>query len=134
MDWCYNTTITGQFGDQKYLEDMIRLFKDVGTIDAPGVNVAPWNDAKFTIKVKRENLYIDAYRLIAYHYCGFRICDKNSCAFMFGNKLIPVIHIPYMKAIKSAISKVQTIDPAFDGCFSQECDREKYQVFDLDMR
>ncbi|MGE5677301.1 MAG: hypothetical protein ACM3ZR_04510, partial [Pseudomonadota bacterium] len=117
IKWCYNTTVTGQFGDQKYLEDMYKLFQGVSPVTIPGINVAPWNDAKYEIHLRDNTIYINDNPLILYHYCGFRLVDKASCVFMFGNVHRPVIHDPYMREIKAAISKTESIEPYFDGCF-----------------
>ncbi len=133
LKWCFNTTITGQFGDQKYLEDLLILFGDVCPITIPGVNIAPWNDAKYNINSKDGILYVDENPLILYHYCGFRLIEKNTCVFMFGNTLNPIIHNPYMKAIKLAVNHIQSIDPCFDGCFIEESKSGKSQAFSLDI-
>lgn len=133
INWCYNTTVTGQFGDQKYLEDIFILFKTVCPISVPGVNIAPWNDEKYNINLRENQLYIDDNPLILYHYCGFRLIDKNSCVFMFGNTHKPIIHAPYMKAIKHAVRLVDSIDPGFDGCYIEESNSGKFTAFSLDM-
>ena len=133
IKWCYNTTVTGQFGDQKYLEDIYTLFNNVCPITVPGVNIAPWNDAKYNISIRESKLYINDSPLVLYHYCGFRLVDKDSCVFMFGNTHKPIIHNPYMKAIKRAVRKVYSIDPGFDGCFIEESNAGKFMTFSLNM-
>jgi len=131
IGWCYDTTVTGQFGDQKYLEQMYELFNDVSIIEVPGVNIGPWNDADKKIYRLRGKLHIDDHPLVLYHYCGFRIYDKNSCAFTFGNLCNPVIHSPYMQAVRKAIMQVQAVAPDFDGCFPEKNTLEKYNIYNL---
>lgn len=131
VNWCYNTTETGQFGDQKYLDQMFNRFISVSIIEVPGVNIAPWNDEKYKITIKKGIHYIDNDRLILYHYCGFRINDKNSCVFMYGNKYFPIIHNPYMDAIRNAIEFIDTIDSSFDGSFIEENNVGRFKVFSL---
>jgi len=132
VDWCYNTTVTGQFGDQKYLELMYEYFKDdIYIIETSGVNIAPWNEGKKNFTGRREKLYIGDSPLILYHYCGFRICSKTSCIFMFGNTYKPLIHNPYMQAVKKAILQVQGVDPCFDGCFSEKDTIEKFNRYSI---
>lgn len=133
IKWCYNTTVTGQFGDQKYLEDMFLLFEGVSPITMPGVNIAPWNDEKYNMNLREGMLYINDSPLVLYHYCGFRLTDKSSCVFMFGNTHKPIIHNPYMKAVKAAVKLVESIDPGFDGCYIDESNVGKFQTFSLDM-
>jgi hypothetical protein len=131
LSWCYNTTETGQFGDQKYLEQMFKRFIDVSYFDVPGVNIAPWNDEKYKMKIKKGLLYVNDDRLILYHYCGFRIHDKHSCVFMYGDKYLPIIHNVYMEAIKHAIEFIECIDPSFDGSFIEESNNGRFKVFSL---
>jgi hypothetical protein len=131
IKWCYNTTETGQFGDQKYLDQMYNRFIDVRPISVPGVNIAPWNDEKYKISLKKGKLYVDKDRLILYHYCGFRVNDKNSCVFMYGDKYFPLIHNPYMEAIKNAITLVDNIDPSFDGSFIEKSNAGRFKIFSL---
>lgn len=131
VKWCYNTTETGQFGDQKYLEQMHERYNEVLPIAVAGVNIAPWNDEKYRIYIKEGNLFINNDRLILYHYCGFRVVDKNSCVFMYGNKYSPIIHNPYMESIKDAILLVETIDSEFDGSFIEKCNEGKFKIFSL---
>lgn len=131
IKWCYNTTETGQFGDQKYLEQIHERFNEVQPINVTGVNIAPWNDQKYIIYKKDGNLYINNARLILYHYCGFRVVDKNSCIFMYGNKCIPLIHHPYMKAIKKAIHLVESIDKEFDIRSFEKIDVGQFNIFSL---
>jgi len=134
IKWCYNTTETGQFGDQKYLEEMPERFNDVRPIDVAGVNIAPWNDEKYKICIKKGKLFINEDRLILYHYCGFRVIDKNSCVFMYGNKYFPPIHNPYMESIKNAILLVESIDREFDGSFIEKCNEGRFNIYSLTVR
>ena len=133
INWCYNTTVTGQFGDQKYLEDIFILFKPVCPVTVPGVNIAPWNEEKYYMNLRENRLYIDDNPLVLYHYCGFRLIDKTSCAFMFGNTHKPIIHNPYMKAVKAAIMLIQAIEPDFDGCNLEANNAGKFTAFPLDI-
>ena len=133
LKWCLNTTVTGQFGDQKYLNEMTKLFEEVCAIKVPGVNIAPWNDEKVKYNIVNEKLYIDDHPLILYHYCGFRVHDKNSCILMFGDQCSPIIHHPYMKEIKNSILLVDKIDPNFNGNSIEERNEGKFRIFTLDV-
>ena len=133
LKWCFNTTVTGQFGDQKYLNEMIELFKEVCIINVPGVNIAPWNDEKYEYKMVNEKLFINDNPLILYHYCGFRVHDKTSCILMFGDECSPIIHHPYMKAIKESILFVEGIDSNFNGKFIEKRNEGKFKIFSLNV-
>jgi hypothetical protein len=132
LEWCGNTTVTGQFGDQKYLEEMYIRFQNVTAVEIPGVNTAPWNDAGKKATSIRGKIYIDGFPLILYHFCGFRLRSKHTCIFMFGNIYKPIIHKPYMKAVKSAIQLVDKIEPNFAGLCDEEVNINRFNIFSLD--
>ena len=43
IEWCYAHFEEGKYGDQKYLEDFPRLFKNVHIIENRGAGIAAWN-------------------------------------------------------------------------------------------
>ena len=134
MGWCFNTTATGQFGDQKYLENMYRKFHDVKIISTHGVNIAPWNDGQYKFTMKKGKLYIDEKPLILYHYSGFRICDKYTCIFMFGDRYQPLLHNIYIEAVREAIEFVDRLEEHFDGSFLEEQHKDRFKTFSMIIR
>jgi hypothetical protein len=132
IDWCYDVADNGKFGDQKYLESMPRLFEGIYSITTPGVNIAPWNEGKYIISNKKGQVYINRDKLICYHYCGFRLIDKNKFALLIGSQIENMaIHPPYVKDIKKVIRDIETIYPEFDGYFLEKHFRERAKIYKM---
>ncbi|MFZ5969482.1 MAG: hypothetical protein ACOYVK_20165 [Bacillota bacterium] len=121
IEWCYDRSEPDRFGDQKYVEFFPRMFEGVDEISTPGVNIATWNHSKYQFKMKENNVYINDDRLICYHYCGFRIINKNEFALIIGDKrYIAIIHQPYMSILKNIMSWVQKIAPGYQGYYIEQ--------------
>ena len=117
--WCGDKTEKGKFGDQKYLDNMPLLSKRVCEVRTPGVNIAPWNHEKYRFSINNGEVYINEFKLIFYHYCGFRVVNKNNFVLTLDidKKLIPIIYTPYTTAIQKAIDDIEKIKPDFDGYY-----------------
>jgi len=131
LDWCYNTTVGGKFGDQKYLDEFEGRFYGVTDIRVPGVNVAPWNDEGLLFSNRNEKIIVNGYKLICYHFCGFKILNEAEFMVQFGNKCNETIHRPYMLAVSRALNTVRQIEPAFNGCYEKEPESDRFQVFHI---
>lgn len=119
MEWCFDRLEDGKFGDQKYLEMMPSLYYGVCDIKIPGVNVAPWNQGKYSFKLIDGKPYVNDSKLIFYHFCGFRMVNTDEYALTVGydNTLIEGIHDIYIQEIKNAIMEAEEVYPGFDGYF-----------------
>ncbi|MDQ2087559.1 putative nucleotide-diphospho-sugar transferase [Herbivorax sp. ANBcel31] len=116
LKWCFNKVKEGKFGDQKYLEFMPKLFENVCSISTKGVNIAPWNEEKYNIIKKEGALYVDADRLVCYHFSGFRILGKNKIALAsFRKEFNKILHSEYIYTIKAVIEDIERVAPNFDG-------------------
>lgn len=131
LDWCYNRTEEGRFGDQKYLDIFCKLFHGVADVVIPGVNIAPWNDEKAVFHRRNGLLMVNGHRLICYHFCGFRPLNKSQFIVQFGNKCNEMIHRPYMKAVKNVADQVEKLEPGFDGFYHMDPKVEAYTVFNV---
>lgn len=116
LEWCYDTLAEGRFGDQKYLDLIPTLFKNICSIKTPGVNIAPWNETKHTFTAKNQKVYVDKDLLICYHFSGFRIIARNKAALVAGSKqLYNLLHFPYIHVLKSVMEDIEKIAPGFQG-------------------
>lgn len=116
MEWCHDTLDGGRFGDQKYLDSIPGIFKNVCSINIPGVNIAPWNEQKYTFTVVDQKVNVDRDLLICYHFSGFRVVEKNKVALIVGSKkLYNLLHFPYIKVLKGVIEDVEKVAPLFNG-------------------
>ncbi|MBU0743760.1 MAG: glycosyl transferase [Gammaproteobacteria bacterium] len=72
IEWCYSISSEGRYGDQKYLDSWQNKFKNVKVIQHKGVNLAPWNIAKYKITERDNRLWIDEQLLVCYHFAGLK--------------------------------------------------------------
>jgi hypothetical protein len=97
IEWCYARVENGKFGDQKYLEELPRLFGDqVHILKNKELILGPWNVFRFPHG-----------NLIAYHFHGLRLIDGSKVRI--GEYPIPVnvienIYYPYLIDFKNAIN------------------------------
>lgn len=132
IEWCKDGVDEGRFGDQKYIELFPILYDGVYPIITPGVNIAPWNESKYQYCNRNGKVYIDNNKLVCYHFCGFRILNKNLYSLVIGSqKPIPFIHTPYAIVLQEVISDIDSISPDFDGCFIEEHFENKGMTYKL---
>lgn len=133
LDWCYDKAEAGKFGDQKYLDELPYLFGGVEPISTPGVNIAPWNEARYQISIKEEKFYINNDKLICYHFCGLRVLRNNEFMLLLGDQSINyLLYIPYVKVIKQAIKSIEVSFPQFDGYSMEERPFKNVSKFKID--
>ncbi|TYQ16886.1 UNVERIFIED_CONTAM: nucleotide-diphospho-sugar transferase [Acetivibrio alkalicellulosi] len=120
LKWCYSKIKEGKFGDQKYLDFMPELFKNVCSISTKGVNIAPWNEQKYNFCTKEGKLYIGGDRLVCYHFSGFRVVNKNKVALTTCSKEFNKIpYLKYINTFKTVMKDIEKIASGFNA-FSTE--------------
>ena len=110
----------GFFGDQKYLDQIPKLFSSSCDITTPGVNIGIWNDLKFQFSEDDDSVYVNNHRLIFYHFCGLRVVNKNKIELLCNQKHIPFIFEYYQQMLREATDLAEQIDPTFSGYASEE--------------
>lgn len=79
IEWCYNRSEDGKFGDQKYLDIWPEKFKDeVHVSRQTHKTLAPWNVSFFA---KNEN---GDLKPVFYHFHSFRIISSKRCQLYYG--------------------------------------------------
>lgn len=78
-DWCYDyfDEANQRFGDQKYLDKWPIEFKNVKVIEHKGANLAPWNVGQYYIHSNNNELFVDEYPIIFYHFASFKKINKG---------------------------------------------------------
>ncbi len=116
IEWCFDAVDKGRFGDQKYLDYMEDLFEGIKSITVPGVNIAPWNEDRYRFSESNNEVFINEYKLIFYHFCGLRLVDSSTFALVIGNQLINnCVHKPYVHMLQQIINDIEKLVPGFDG-------------------
>ncbi len=122
LHWCFDRVEAGRFGDQKYLDNLAREFPSVLDIHTPGVNIGPWNDARYKSSVVNGKVHINNVELIFYHFAGLRVLSKEEFAFVlsYNNNLFEHIYLPYIRILQEVIEQVSQIRPSFNGFSIEE--------------
>ena len=118
LEWCFNRSEEGRFGDQKYLDNWTTDFNGVHVIQHLGAGVGPWNFASYEITEGNGRVTINGQPLIFYHYHGYKMIEDGGFTAMprvyMDNEVIPYsIYEPYRRALWKAASDVQVIIPNF---------------------
>lgn len=109
LEWCFDRAENGKFGDQKYLEQFPVMFREASEVMTPGVNIAPWNQARYRLSLRNGQVYINSDRLIFYHFCGFRLLSKDEFALVLGSEkeLNDIIYKPYVMCIYKCLNDLE---------------------------
>ncbi|MDF2546533.1 MAG: hypothetical protein K0R93_1431 [Anaerosolibacter sp.] len=131
IEWCYDRIEPNRFSDQKYLEEAPHLFEGICYIKTHGVNIAPWNEKKYTVSLRNNEICVNNDRLIMYHFGGFRLRNKNeySLALDGHNEPIALIYEPYTQALREAISDVEKVDSRFNAYLVEEKYKKNDRIF-----
>ena len=95
----------GIVGDQKYLDDWPRVFKDVYQIQEPGVNLAPWNHENYQIRKNEDQWEVDGSKLVFYHFHGFRtrangLVDPVADSYRIKKEVPRDLYLEYFNLVK----------------------------------
>lgn len=117
LEWCSDTPEAGRYGDQKYLDYMPYIFRNVCDIKTPGVNIGHWNYPQYTYNMEDGQVFTEQGRLICYHFSGFRIVNKDDIRQIHEEDRtdIPPFYSIYKKLLRDIITAIEEIEPAFNG-------------------
>ncbi|MBU0791551.1 MAG: glycosyl transferase [Gammaproteobacteria bacterium] len=99
IEWCYYRAENGKYADQKYLDPWPEKY-GAHVIRHPGANLAPWNNERYSYKVKDGKLRVDNLPIIWYHF--HRALNP---AWTIHPILRQTIYADYEKALKRARDK-----------------------------
>ncbi|NME83822.1 putative nucleotide-diphospho-sugar transferase [Clostridium sp. SM-530-WT-3G] len=107
------------FGDQKYLDNMPELFDNVGEITTPGVNIGHWNYQKYKFTIKDNEIMVNNYKLIVYHFSGFRIINENDIIQIHEKDRtnMPFIYDIYKRFLRNIIEEIKKNDSRYTDFF-----------------
>ncbi len=117
----------GIFGDQRYLNEMPKVFSNICDITTPGVNVGIWNYRKYTFSEKDRRVFIDQTPLIFYHFTGVRVIKhENEVELVHEtHENTPFVFTLYQNTLTQIVMVVKQLEPDFDGFATKE-DLQKY--------
>lgn len=79
IEWCFQRIEDNKFGDQKYLDEFPKRWKNVYVIQNLGVGIAPWNMHKYSYKDNSFTFNGKEYPFVFFHMHGvkFEYMDKD---------------------------------------------------------
>lgn len=107
LEWCYNRSEDGKFGDQKYLDDWPDRFRGVHVLGNHAGGVAPWNSARYAFEYHDGRVLVDGAPLIFYHYQTFQLVRGRTIR---GRLARPR---RYYASVESSLPLTWTVDPWF---------------------
>ena len=123
IKWCYITTESGRFGDQKYLDDWPERFRGVHVLQHLGGGLAPWNIQQYDFYLKytqlfgRENKTKKEFEVIFYHFHGLKFLNNNKVdlgGYEISKNVINTFYKPYLKHVEKIKRDILSIDNSFD--------------------
>lgn len=114
LEWCYSRYEDGKLGDQLYLNEWPKRFKNVCILKNIGAGVASWNVYQYKIKKAGHDILINQSPLIFYHFHNFIIYQEkntiNALPVCVHNK---TIYQEYLAGLTRAFQKILIIAPSF---------------------
>jgi hypothetical protein len=112
--WCFRKPKGKKFGDQMYLDEWPKLYKNLHQFQHPGINLAPWNIKVHKIYDKKDGIYVGNHPLVFYHFHELKIYSDLSFAPSYGYNIpkqtIDLIYRRYEKEILNVIKKMDSVD------------------------
>lgn len=109
IEWCFDRTEPGRFGDQKYLDEWPSLSSSVRVSADPGLGLAPWNSVRFQVEnhagvgpVIRDSASGRVHRISFFHFHGLRVRGRRailSKGYQLSQELVSAVYVPYLEEL-----------------------------------
>ena len=127
LDWCQTTVEVERFADQKYLDQVPRLFPNAHVVTARGANVAPWNLGGRKLVYSDKVLRVEENPLIFFHFHALRRVwwrYYDSGLLHYRISLNPIsrrhLYLPYLRALSRIESQVMQVCSERGGIVSDD--------------
>ncbi len=111
IERCKAERLLGRFGDQGYLDDLVRQNRSVVCVNIPGLNAAYWNYFKYEIEVKNEIYFFNKRRLIFFHFSGLNLDNAYSFIKKLKGKAVEQLYFDYYNKIKVSAGYFEKLQP-----------------------
>lgn len=122
LEWCSDTPEDGKYADQGYLDRFPELFEGVSILPSLGMDLAPWNTARFHITAHGDEVSVDGDRLVFFHFHGLRrvgrwwVTSQLVYGAGMGAVLRDRVYAPYARALERAAATTAPVPaPAARG-------------------
>ncbi|NQV88634.1 MAG: glycosyl transferase [Parcubacteria group bacterium] len=115
LEWCHNYYEDGKFGDQLYLNDWPKRFKEICVLQNLGANVASWNVKQYSFHKETNVIYGNEkstgkiFHLIFYHFHGFKLYKIFNTVKTTGVTTKDVRNLIFKKYLETAREAVSEI-------------------------
>jgi hypothetical protein len=111
LEGCPAVPTPDRYADQKYLDEMPRLFANVAASDSVGLNCAPWNLFEKRIDRAGNGVTVGGTPLLLYHFQGLKIIRDWAFDLYGARRRLPsaarkIIYAPYLGALAAQIRAV----------------------------
>jgi hypothetical protein len=114
LNWCYWKNESGKMGDQAYLNEWPNLYSNLTITQNLGIDAAPWNINQYQVTRRHNQVYINEYPLICYHFHQFKIINEKrflyASGYYFSNQIKKLIYLPYRKELQNQIKIIKNYD------------------------
>lgn len=116
IEWCHDRLEDGKFADQMYLDDWPNCYSNLKVINHPGVNLAPYNLANYRVSAREEEILVDQFPLICFHFFGLK--NYRGVVFYLSLKryaaqptdiLLKQIYEPYLQCLARIEKELQPV-------------------------
>ncbi|AGK97903.1 hypothetical protein [Clostridium pasteurianum] len=111
LQWCYNRSENGLYGDQIYLDSLPKMFKNVVVTENIGINATAWHSHASIIDKQNDVVRINNVPIIFYHYSGlvyYNLYQFELCFYIdLPQNLINLIYVPYLMELRQKIWYVE---------------------------
>lgn len=112
------TPSSDAYGDQKYLNGLADRWHVPADPAVKGINVAPWNMAKYRFGQVGSQVMVDDRPLLYFHFQGFGRVSEHWVLLYKGAQPVPgsvrdLVYRPYLAELRQARASVKGRDGAF---------------------
>lgn len=126
IDWCFNRSENGKFGDQKYLDDWTTKFEGVHVLKHLGGGIAPWNLQQFKLISENGVFFVREIKsgltqpLIFFHFHGLRFYAGDTVeytgeCYLVGTDWKMLLFNPYVLNLFSIGEQLMNLMPKIEN-------------------
>lgn len=106
LEWCHDRVEGSRFADQGYLDEFPAKFRNVKSLEHPGINAAPWNLEPTEFGLTDGKPWLHGQPVLFYHYQGIREVEPGWFDPGLRNYHIPLtaelrdsLYLPYLRRL-----------------------------------
>lgn len=106
LEWCHDRVEGTRFADQGYLDEFPSRFRNVRSLEHPGINTAPWNLEPAQLTCVDGKPWMHGRPVLFYHYQGIREVEPGWFDPGLRNYHVPLtaelrdsLYLPYLRRL-----------------------------------